>query len=106
LKSFENQLGEIRMSAETSVKAATATTASKIHNGVDHAEESVDAAVDSFSARLAALEAQWREHGEALLESAREIGGVAEKQVRAHPLAAFGVAFAAGLVVAKLLRRR
>jgi ElaB/YqjD/DUF883 family membrane-anchored ribosome-binding protein len=94
------------MSVEASAKVAAAASAAKIHNGVDHAEDDVDAVIESFSARLAALEAQWREHGQELLASARKIGGVAEKQVRDHPLAAFGVAFAAGLLVAKLLRRR
>ena len=93
------------MKAERTVKAAAAEAANTIHNGVDVAEEQVDETVSAFAARLAALEAQWREHGEELLASAREIGGVAEKQVRAHPLAAFGIAFAAGIVVAKLLRR-
>jgi ElaB/YqjD/DUF883 family membrane-anchored ribosome-binding protein len=93
------------MKAERTIKDAAADAANKIHNGVDSAEEKVDETVSAFSARLAALEAQWREHGEDLLASAREIGGIAEKQVRAHPLAAFGIAFAAGIVVARLLRR-
>jgi len=93
------------MKAERTIKETAAETADKIHNGVDMAEEQVDETVSSFAARLSALEAQWREHGEELLASAREIGGVAEKQVRAHPLAAFGIAFAAGIIVAKLLRR-
>ena len=84
----------------------TAETAAGIHNGVDAAEDRVDEAIDSFGDRLAALEAKWREHGEELLASAREIGSVAGKQVRAHPVAAFGVAFVAGMLAAKLLRRR
>lgn len=104
------------MKAERTIKSAAADVSDKIHNGtaeaasrihdsVDAAEERVDDAVDSLSARLASLEAKWREHGEELLESAREIGDVAGKQVRAHPVAAFGVAFVAGMVVAKLMRR-
>lgn len=93
------------MKAERTIKSAAADAAANIHNGVDAVADDVDAAVDSLGARLAALEAQWREHGAELLASAREIGGVAGKQVRAHPVAAFGVAFVAGMVVAKLLRR-
>jgi len=93
------------MKAERTIKDAAAEAATKIHNGVDAAEEQVDATVDTLSARLAALEAQWREHADDLLAGAREIGDVAGKQVRAHPVAAFGVAFVAGMIVAKLLRR-
>jgi len=93
------------MKAERTIKDATADAAAKIHNGVDAAEEQVDSTVDTLSARLAALEAHWREHADDLLAGAREIGDVAGKQVRAHPVAAFGVAFVAGMVVAKLLRR-
>jgi len=92
------------MKAERTIKDATAAAASGIHNGVDAAEEHVDEAVDTLSARLAALEAQWREHGEELLAGAREIGDVAGKQVRAHPVAAFGVAFLAGMIFAKMMR--
>ncbi|MDR3386082.1 MAG: hypothetical protein P4L92_03445 [Rudaea sp.] len=87
------------------VKDAAAEAANKIHNGVDQAEDAVDESVDAFSARLASLEAQLRDSGERLLASAKQMSGLAEKQVRTHPLAAFGVAFVAGIAVARLLRR-
>jgi ElaB/YqjD/DUF883 family membrane-anchored ribosome-binding protein len=93
------------LKAEKIIKATAADTADKLHNGIDSAEDTVDESVDAFSDRLAGLEAQLRESGERLLASAKELSSAAEKQVRTHPLAAFGVAFVAGIAVARLLRR-
>ena len=93
------------MKTEKIIKSATADAADKIHNGVDVTEEKIDESVDAFSARLASIEAQLRDSGDRLLANAREISEVASKQMRTHPLAAFGVAFVAGIAVARLLRR-
>jgi ElaB/YqjD/DUF883 family membrane-anchored ribosome-binding protein len=93
------------MIVENSVKSSAAQAADRIHNGVDAAEETIDESVDGFSARLALLEAQLRDSGERLLANAKQLSDVAGKQVRTHPVAAFGVAFVAGIVVARLLRR-
>lgn len=70
-------------------------------NGSTSAEEDLD----EVGERLAALEAQLRVAGERLLESARSLSGAASKQMQMHPMAAFGVAFLAGMTVARLLRR-
>jgi hypothetical protein len=40
-----------------------------------------------------------------LKESAKSLGDLASPQIQQRPLAAIGVAFLAGLAVAKLLRR-
>jgi ElaB/YqjD/DUF883 family membrane-anchored ribosome-binding protein len=93
------------MKTENMIKAKVADAADKLHNGVDTTEEQIDASVDAFSSRLAALEAQLRDSGERLLASAKEMSGIASTQMRTHPLAAFGVAFVAGIAVARLLRR-
>ena len=93
------------MKTETMIKSKVAETADKLHNGVDTTEEHLDESVDAFSERLASLEAQLRDSGERLLASAKEVSGLASKQMRSHPLAAFGVAFVAGIAVARLLRR-
>jgi ElaB/YqjD/DUF883 family membrane-anchored ribosome-binding protein len=93
------------MIVENSVKSSAAQAADRIHNGVDAAEETIDESVDGFSARLALLEAQLRDSGERLLANAKQLSDVAGKHVRTHPVAAFGVAFVAGIVVARLLRR-
>ena len=39
------------------------------------------------------------------LKNAKELSAAAESQVRANPLAAFGIAFGAGIILARLLRR-
>jgi ElaB/YqjD/DUF883 family membrane-anchored ribosome-binding protein len=92
------------MSART-VKSTLDEAAERIHNGVDAAEDRLDENIDAFAARLATLEKQLRQTGDLLLKNAKELGGSASKQVQTHPLAAFGVAFLAGVTIAKLLRR-
>ena len=93
------------MKAESAIKSAAASAANKVRNGADAAQEKIDESVDVVSARLAALEALWKEYGDLLVKNAKEIGSAAGKQVRANPVTAFGVAFVAGLAVARLLRR-
>ncbi|HZP64894.1 MAG TPA: hypothetical protein VFB32_01175 [Rudaea sp.] len=93
------------MKTEKSVKDTARDVADKVHNGVDAAEEKLDETVEAFGARLAQIETLLRENGERLLASAKEIGDVASKQVRTYPLAAFGIAFVAGIALARMLRR-
>jgi len=62
-------------------------------------------AIDEVSERLEALERQLRDAGDRLLESAKSLTDAASKQMQLHPMAAFGVAFLAGITVARLLRR-
>jgi ElaB/YqjD/DUF883 family membrane-anchored ribosome-binding protein len=93
------------MNNERTIKSAAADVADKIHNGVNAAEDKLDESVDSVSTRLASLEAQLRDTGERLLANAKELSETAGNQMRTHPLAAFGVAFVAGIAVARLLRR-
>ena len=54
----------------------------------------------------ARLEDDLRDAGARFAEGAKKFGDAAVEQVREHPLAAFGVAFAAGVVVSRWLRRR
>jgi ElaB/YqjD/DUF883 family membrane-anchored ribosome-binding protein len=53
----------------------------------------------------ARLEEELQDARERLSEGARQFGDAAAEQIRAHPLAAFGIAFAAGVVLTRLLRR-
>jgi len=98
-------LENFKMRTEKIIKSTAANAAERLHNGVDAAEEKLDESVAAFSARLASLEAQLRDSGERLLISAKEMSNLAGKQMRTHPLTAFGVAFVAGIAVARLLRR-
>jgi ElaB/YqjD/DUF883 family membrane-anchored ribosome-binding protein len=54
----------------------------------------------------AQLEDELRDAGERFIEGARTLRAAATEQVREHPLAAFGVAFAAGVLISRLMRRR
>lgn len=77
------------------------------------AREAADAAsgeLHRLRAKLRAngaqLEDELRDAGERFSEGAKKLSEVAVEQVRAHPLAAFGIAFAAGMVVSRWLRSR
>jgi len=65
-------------------------------------EETADAATNET---LEQLEDQLRRIADSLKESAKSLGDLASPQIQQRPLAAIGVAFLAGLAVAKLLRR-
>lgn len=93
------------MNVRTSRNAAQETAAKKAHEGIDTAAEAINETVDEINDRAAELEAQLRESGERLLETARQFGDIVSRQTKQHPLAACGIAFVAGLAVAKLLRR-
>ncbi|MEO7433321.1 MAG: hypothetical protein ABIR62_15115 [Dokdonella sp.] len=54
----------------------------------------------------AQLEDDLRDAGERFTEGAKKFGEAAAEQVREHPMAAFGIAFAAGIVVSRWLRSR
>jgi ElaB/YqjD/DUF883 family membrane-anchored ribosome-binding protein len=79
----------------------------------DAAQDSVRAAgneLHDLRAKLRAngaqLEDELRDAGERFVEGARTLRAAATEQVREHPLAAFGVAFAAGVLVSRLMRKR
>ena len=79
----------------------------------DAARESADATAGEMHrlrAKLrsngAHLEDELRDAGERFAEGAKKFSDAAVEQVREHPLAAFGIAFAAGVVVSRWLRSR
>ena len=76
-------------------------------------DESIDAGkseLNRLRAKLrdngAQLEDDLRDAGARLTEGARTLGSALGEQVREHPLAAFGIAFAAGVIVSRAMRRR
>ena len=76
-------------------------------------DESVDAGkgeLHRLRAKLRAngahLEDELRDAGARLTDGARTLGSALSEQVREHPLAAFGIAFAAGVIVSRAMRRR
>ncbi len=102
---------EIDSSAHTA-HASVDTAAARAHDKVDAvadkldaAAEKIDEAADDLNARISEIQERLKADGERLLASAREFGDVISKQTRLHPLTACGVAFVAGIAVARLLRR-
>ncbi|HEY6943030.1 hypothetical protein [Dokdonella sp.] len=61
---------------------------------------------EKLRANGAHLEEELREAGERFAEGAKTFGSAAAEQVKAHPMAAFGIAFAAGFILSRALRRR
>lgn len=61
---------------------------------------------DKLRANGAQLEDDLRDAGARFADGAKKFSEAATEQIRENPLAAFGVAFAAGLVVSRLLRGR
>lgn len=79
----------------------------------DLAKDSVAAARDHarrFGAKLrsngARLEDDLKDAGQRFSAGARQFGEAAGEQIRQHPLAAFGIAFAAGILLTRALRGR
>ncbi len=98
--------------ADTDFESGVDSAASRAHDTVDAAAdkldaaaEKIDAAADDLNARIEEIQERLKADGERLLASAREWGDVISKQTRQHPLTACGVAFVAGIAVARLLRR-
>jgi len=84
----------------------------KISNSAEQIESSVAALTASLGNGAEApgndrdeLQENLREIGRKLLDSAQMLTDEATKQARLRPLAVFGVAFIAGIVVARTLRR-
>ena len=93
-------------SAKATVSDATDDMqADDIRAGINGAQEETAEDLDAIGDRLEALEQQLRQAGDHLLENAKTLAAAASKQMQLHPLAAFGVAFLAGLTAARLLRR-
>ena len=82
----------------------------QIANGADEINDTAGGELHNLRAKLRAngaqLEDDLRDAGARFADGAKKFGEAAAEQVRENPLAAFGIAFAAGLVVSRWLRRR
>lgn len=77
----------------------------KIEHGIESAAEKLANAAEAPGCKHASGTDDFGDVGKCFRESAKCVSRELEKQARLHPLATFGVAFAAGLIVARTLRR-
>ena len=104
-KRDENSLhDDIDMAAEAAASRAHARV-ERAADKIDAATDKMDAAADDLNDRIGEISERLKADGERLLASARELGEVISKQTRQHPLTACGIAFVAGIAVARLIRR-
>lgn len=81
------------------------STAEKIESGVAAVAASVSKRVDALNEKRDELQGKAREFGRGLLDDAKELTDEVSKQAHLRPLAVFGIAFVAGVVVTRMLRR-
>ena len=87
------------------IKAQINKSADQIESGVAAAAASLGNGAEALGEKGNELQENLREIGRNLLESTKALTDEAAKQARLRPLAVFGIAFAAGVVVARALRR-
>jgi len=88
------------------VEDAGEDVAQAARDGVDEATGEMHRLRSKLRSNGAQLEDELRDAGERFAEGAKKFGEAAAEQVREHPMAAFGIAFAAGVVVSRWLRSR
>lgn len=83
---------------------AEAVEATKEH--VEQLQSELHRLREKLRANGAQLEDDLRAASDRFSDGAKKFSAAAVEQIREHPLAAFGVAFAAGVVLTRLLRGR
>ena len=87
------------------MKAQIHRTADSIEDGIEAAAVSLGNGAETIGAKGADMQDKLREIGQRLMESTKALTDEAARQARLRPLAVFGVAFVAGIVIARVLRR-
>jgi hypothetical protein len=87
------------------VDAQINKSAEKIESGVAAAAAGLSNGVDALGERHDEILGKLRDIGNSLLDSTKTLTDEAAKQAHLRPLAVFGVAFVAGVIVARALRR-
>lgn len=86
-------------------KAQIRKSADKIERGVAAAAASLTNGADALGEQSDELQEKLRDIGRRILDTTKELSDEAAKQARLRPLAVFGIAFVAGVIVARALRR-
>ena len=99
-----SHLKQASREAGGAVKSAASAAGEELRLGKAHVKASLaDGAVAGLSAAEQAAAAS-REQMDALMDKGRDLLDSASELIRERPLASFGVAFAAGWIIAKLAR--
>ncbi|ANB19061.1 hypothetical protein [Dokdonella koreensis] len=91
--------------AADDLAGAAENAGSTLKEGLKETADELHRLGDRLRANGSHLEDELRDAGRRFGEGARKFGDTAAEQIRAHPLAAFGIAFAAGMIVTRWLRR-
>ena len=91
--------------ATKEIKAQIHDAAAHVEGGVEAAAATLGNGVDTFDAQRGKLQEMFRDLAERLRESTTALTDEAARQARLRPLAVFGIAFLAGIVAARALRR-
>lgn len=96
------------MNAETSTQnpfpTSTETSGTSGANGLNGEANRVRRMAQTLHEAVDSLEQRIGQGSERVMGLQEEYGNMARDQVRANPLAALGVAFAAGFIIARILR--
>lgn len=87
------------------LKAKIHKHADQIENDVAEAAASVGNGAEALGERADEFQDMLRDIGRRILDTTRELSAEAAKQARLRPLAVFGIAFVAGVIAARALRR-
>ena len=86
-------------------KARIRKGAEYVESGVAEAAESLTNGAEALGEQSEELQEKLRDIGRRLLDTTKELSDEAAKQARLRPLAVFGIAFVAGVIVARAWRR-
>lgn len=95
----------IEQGTDAAVKAAS-EVGSTLKSGIDQTTSEFQRLGSRLSANGANLEEELRDAGERFADGFGKISTATSEQIRANPLAAAGMAFAAGYVLSRLFRSR
>lgn len=90
--------------AEASAHEKVDRTQSNVHNTVDRAARGAHDTVDKLADKATRYAAQMGEKGEQFSEQRDRLMAETRSYVQTHPVAAIGIAVAAGFVLSRLLR--
>ncbi len=91
--------------ARQKLDEAGAEAAGAAREDVEHLRGELHRLREKLRANGARLEDELRDASDRFADGAKKFGTAAAEQIREHPLAAFGIAFVAGVALSRLLRR-